>query len=515
MIEPQEQAAPGGPGGTRIREQVAVLWSRRWSVVAVVIAVVGIWAVMTVRKAPVYEAHVSVLVKPINLAGKKVDLIMATEQRIAQSLPVATLVAQKVPNADPAAALRGLTVDAVPTVPVLDLTYRSTDAKEAARRVQAFAEAYLEHRRTDVIDDLVASSQAIEQQLRVLRDRLRVVSEASVAASTDVERQLLSGQATSLAGQVAVLEQEQAATIPPDNLPVGEILAPAIVPSAPGTKLQTLGLAIALALSLGVGQAIAREFFAGRIRGGDAAESALGAPVLTTLPALPKPRGGPELAGSGTDAAQGFRKLRASFLMAAEQEASKAILVTSLAEESLRSTVTVNLAVALAQAGRRVAVVCADPAEPGPETALGVNTAEAVGARSGLSDVLAGTAKLVEAVKPTSVEGLVVLPFGHAEHDRSLPDLLGSATMESLLVALRELADFVLVDTTPVTTSADTVTLAPFTDGLVLVVEADRDTKASLEAARQQLEQANVHVLGMVLSRTDTRRLQKSWRPGA
>jgi capsular exopolysaccharide synthesis family protein len=502
MIEPQEQAAlpgTGAPAGARLREQVAVLWSRRWSVVGVIVAVVGIWAFMAARKAPVYEAHVSVLVKPINLAGKKVDLIMATEQRIAQSLPVATLVAQKIPNADPATVLQGLSVDALPTVPVLDLTYRSSDAKEAARRVQAFAEAYLEHRRTDVIDDLVASSQAIEQQLRVLRDRLRVVSEASVAATSDVERQLLSGQATSLAGQVAVLEQEQAATIPPDNLPVGEILAPALVPTAPGTKLQTLGLALALALGLGVGQAIAREFFAGRIRGGGVAESMLGAPVLATLPALPKPRGGPpQLAEPDTDAAQRFRKLRAAFLMAADQDQVKAVLVTSLGEGSLRPSVTVNLAVALAQAGRRIAVVCADPGEPGLERALGVRAT--VGDR-GLSDVLMGTAKLAEAMKPTTVEGLVVLPFGSAEQDRSLPDLLGSATMESLLVALREHADFVLVDTTPVTTTADTVTLAPFADGLVLVVEADRDTKASLEGARQQFEQAGVHVLGIALIR--------------
>src|SRR5207247_156082 len=82
------QAAFLGPGGPRIREQLAVLWSRRWSILGVVVAVVGAWAFMTARQAPVYEAHVGILVKPINLANKKVDLIMATEQRIAQSLPV-------------------------------------------------------------------------------------------------------------------------------------------------------------------------------------------------------------------------------------------------------------------------------------------------------------------------------------------------------------------------------------------------------------------------------------------
>jgi capsular exopolysaccharide synthesis family protein len=497
MIEPQEQAAFLGPGGSRVREHLAVLWSHRWSVVGVVGAVLAVWAVMTVRQAPVYEARVSVLVKPITLATKRVDLIMATEQRIAQSLPVATLVTQKLGNVDPAGALQGLTVNALPTVPVLDLVYRSSDAKESARRVQAFAEAYLEHRRTDVIDDLVASSQAIEQQLRVLRDRLRVVSEASVAASTDVERQLLSNQATSLAGQVAVLEQEQAAAIPPDNLRVGEILAPAVVPPAPGTKLRTLGLTIALALGLGVSQAVVREFLAGRIRSGNDVEAALGAPVLAMLADASKARGeSPAVVDPDTYAAQGFRKLRASFLMVAEQEGAKTVMVTSLDGAGPRSTVTVNLAVALAQSGRRVAVVCADPAEPGPEAALGVD------GERGLSDVLMGTVTASDAVKPTTVEGLAVLPFGRAQRDPSLPDLLGSATMASLLVALREHADFVLVDTMPVTSSADAVTLAPFADGLVLVVEAGHDTKATLESARQQLEKGNARVLGIVLSQT-------------
>ena len=115
----------------------------------------------------------------------------------------------------------------------------------------------------------------------------------------------------------------------------------------------------------------------------------------------------------------------------------------------------------------------------------------------GLSDLIVGRKQPSEVVQTTRYKGLYVLPCGYATPNPA--ELLGSATMKDLVVALKKLWDWVLIDTPPMLAMADTPTLCPLADGVVLVVAAESTSRASLQ---RSIDPA-----------TDCRRLRTLWRP--
>lgn len=471
-----------------------------WSIVAVVVAVVGGFLALSSRQVPVYEAKTEVLVKSIALPAKKFELNMETERKTAGSLGVAAVAAQKLETEDPQTLLRGLSVNAEGNTPVLELIYSSEDATLASRSVQALAEAYLDYRRQQVVEDLSSSARSLEQQLRVLRQQWASVNERVSATANEATRTLLLGQANSLTGQIAVLEQELVGTVPPDNLPMGEILQPPSISSPPAKLFRQGAIALFVALVLGIGQALAREMLAGRARKPGDLEAALGAPLLGTIPraeGLPRRTGRAGIMLTSDDhagTAGAFRRLRVTLLLAAESFGAKTIGVTGAAGEDGRAFVTANLSAAVAGSSRRTTLVSTQTGEGSVEDVL------ALARRSpGLADVLLHRLPVDEALAPTGVEDLLLVPAGSRPQGRASADLLGRAEMEKVLRELSASADLVLVDMGPVLESVDAVTLAPVLDGVVVVVSARRAVRTMLEEVRHQLERANARVIGIVL----------------
>lgn len=477
-----------------------VLRFHAWSIVAVVVAIVGGFVAFSSRQVPVYEAKAEVLVKSITQPAKKVELNMETERKIAGSLGVAAVAAQKLETEDPETLLRGLSVNADGDTPVLELIYSSEDPTLASRSVQALAEAYLDYRRQQFVEDLASSARRLEQQLRVLRQQLASVNQRVSATANEASRTLLLGQANSLTGQIAVLEQELVGTVPPDNLPMGEILQPPAVSSAPAKLLRQGAIALFVALGLGIGQALVRELVAGRAHKPGDLEAALGAPLLGTLP---RPEGLPRRTGragivlasedhAGTAGA--FRRLRVALLLAAESYGAKTIGVTDAADKDGRAFVTANLSAAVAGSGRRTTVVSTQTGEGSVEDVLAVDRRS-----PGLADVLLQRLPVDEAFAPTGVEDLLLVPAGSRPQGRASADLLGSAEMEKVLRELSASADLVLVDMGPVLESVDAVTLAPVVDGVVVVVSARGAVRTMLEEVRHQLERVNARLIGIIL----------------
>ena len=84
-------------------------------------------------------------------------------------------------------------------------------------------------------------------------------------------------------------------------------------------------------------------------------------------------------------------------------------------------------------------------------------------------------------------------------------ELVGSARMRDALDALREAYDFVILDSPPVLPVTDAVVLGREADGAVLVVKGHDTPRELLRRARDQLLQANVHILGAVVNNVDLR----------
>jgi capsular exopolysaccharide synthesis family protein len=194
------------------------------------------------------------------------------------------------------------------------------------------------------------------------------------------------------------------------------------------------------------------------------------------------------------DIAEQYRTLRTRIVLGEDGRPRRALLVTSPAKGDGKTVTATNLALTMAQEfNRRIVLVDADLREPAVHTLLGLPRSP------GLSEVLAGSLPLDEALVELPEFNLTVLPAG-AEAERPA-EQLGSSGMRHVLDALRTRFDRVLVDVPPIVPLADVSVLAPQVDGVLLVVRAGATTKPAIEKALSVVD-AN-RLLGIVLNGTD------------
>jgi non-specific protein-tyrosine kinase len=161
-----------------------------------------------------------------------------------------------------------------------------------------------------------------------------------------------------------------------------------------------------------------------------------------------------------------------------------------------------NLAIALAEGGRRVIVIDADLRRPSMHTLFGVERQE------GLSTNLLLTEQAQLPLVETGTPGVRLLASGPALSNPL--EVLADRRFDQVLALARGQADFVLVDTAPAGALADAAVLAPRLDGMLLVVSAGRTKRDMARRAREQLERVNANLLGVVL--TDVRGDDKLYR---
>ncbi|MDP9299900.1 MAG: CpsD/CapB family tyrosine-protein kinase, partial [Actinomycetota bacterium] len=226
----------------------------------------------------------------------------------------------------------------------------------------------------------------------------------------------------------------------------------------------------------------------------------LGAPVLAVVPRVPgwKKKGDTKLISveqPKASVAESYRTLRTSVLFAAAQRGLKTIMVTSPTAGEGKTTTAANLAVVLADAGKRVILVSSDLRKPRIHKFFGLSN------DAGLSSVLAGEVKPWEALADPGREHLRVMSSGPVPAHPA--ELLQSEQMGELVEELREVADFVILDTAPVLLVADALALAPLVDGVLFVVDAETTHRGAVVQARESLEQVGAPLIGSVLNNFD------------
>jgi capsular exopolysaccharide synthesis family protein len=189
-------------------------------------------------------------------------------------------------------------------------------------------------------------------------------------------------------------------------------------------------------------------------------------------------------------AAEAYRSLAASLQFAQVDRQVRTIGVTSAAAGEGKSSTVANLAVALAEGGRQVIVIDADLRRPGLHELFGVPASD------GLA-VLLGADRGELPLFETAAPGVRVLPAGPTPSNPM--EMLASERFDGVLALAREQADFVLVDTAPAGALADAAVVGRRLDGVLLVVTAGRTKRELARRARDQLEQVNANVLGVVL----------------
>jgi len=190
--------------------------------------------------------------------------------------------------------------------------------------------------------------------------------------------------------------------------------------------------------------------------------------------------------------AEAFRTLRTNLEFADVDKPVKLLLVVSPNPSEGKSSIAVNLAITLAQGGKRVLLIDADLRRPRVHHYLGLTN------RKGLSDMFRSSASVEQVVSAWKNENLAVITSGGLPPNPA--DILASEKMANILKTVREKADIVVIDAPPFLV-ADATILAGRADGVLLVIRPGKTPLDSALFTVEQLKRAGAHVLGVVLNR--------------
>jgi protein-tyrosine kinase len=191
--------------------------------------------------------------------------------------------------------------------------------------------------------------------------------------------------------------------------------------------------------------------------------------------------------------AEAYRALRTNLEFSNLDKSLRSLLVTSAGAEEGKSTTLANLAVTLAQSGKRVILVDADLRRPTQHQIFGLKN------NAGLTDMVRDDAMLATPpLQETSVPNLQVLTSGQLPPNPA--EVLGSKRMSEILTALSQNADIVLLDAPPLLAVTDAAVLSSRVDGVLLVVSAGKTKRENARKAQSQLEKINARVIGAVLN---------------
>jgi polysaccharide biosynthesis transport protein len=261
------------------------------------------------------------------------------------------------------------------------------------------------------------------------------------------------------------------------------------VPGTPTSPRSGVDLAVGLALGLlaGILLVAAMEALDRRVRSTRQADNLLNAPLLGVVP---NRKSNAIVALDEQDlAGEPYRAIATSLRFLNGGPSARTVVISSPEEGEGKSTLTANLAVALASAGLQVIAVDADLRRGRLSQLFGAQS------RVGLTSVISGELTAAEGLQQWH-PNLRVLPTGPLPPNPS--GVLGSQAAADTVAALGEMADIVLIDGAPLVPLTDTLVLSTQTDGVVLAVRHERTTRPSLVAAKRQMELVTVPLLGYV-----------------
>ena len=176
------------------------------------------------------------------------------------------------------------------------------------------------------------------------------------------------------------------------------------------------------------------------------------------------------------------------------EEGCKVIVVTSSLQSEGKSLTAMNLAISFAETDKKVLLIDCDLRRPKVSRLL--NT----GAPAGLSNVL---------VKPQLLESAILRNINSVDYILAgdIPpnpsELLGSDRMHQLLDDLKNIYDYIILDSPPINMVTDAVVLAPWSDGVLFVVRPNQSERGAVLHAVEQLEYTRNKILGFVLNAVD------------
>ncbi len=189
-----------------------------------------------------------------------------------------------------------------------------------------------------------------------------------------------------------------------------------------------------------------------------------------------------------------YRMLRTNIQAINLKYPVKAITITSSVHKEGKSITAINLAISMAHDlnKKNILLVDGDLRRASISKYLGFNS------EIGLANLIANGVNVDEALINIGIDNLTVLPAGKIP--RNPAELLGSVKLKNLVSLLKTKYDYIIFDTPPIIPVTDAGLLGAQTDGLIMVIQANRTQKGIVDHAEGLLKQAQAKVLGYILT---------------
>ncbi len=473
-----------------LRDYLRIVRRRKFAVLLAVAVVVAAAVVSSLLQTPVYAATAEVLRQTTstqsifdNNSGPYVDpqRALQTEIRVLESQPVRDAVKAKL-GFDARVSARP-----VAQTDVIAVRAEDGDAKRAATIANAYAAAYIEHRRNQAVDSVLAQATEVGKKISDLKKQ--------VETATGPLRDTLVQQQALFQNRLDQLQVDA-------SLQTGgaQLVNEAEVNAAPvrPRPVRNAAIAIVVGLFFGTGVVFFLEYLDDSIKTKDDLDRAV--PSLSTLAMIPAAgswrKDDPtviSIKDPSSPGAEAYRTLRTSIQFLGVDRPLRSLHFTSANAQEGKTTTIANLGVALARAGTRVVIVCSDLRRPRIHDFFGLRN------DVGFTSVLLGEISLAQALQRVpGVERLYLLASGPLPPNPS--ELLQSRRAAEVFDHLKAEGNFLLVDSPPILPVTDGLVLAKRVDGTVMVCAAGRTGRKEFARTVEMLQQVDAPVIGAVLN---------------
>jgi capsular exopolysaccharide synthesis family protein len=465
---------------------VATLRERIWIIVATTVISTGMALIYVASANKVYKGAAEIRVIPASDdqqgAGVNLPIIrpssdptrdVETASRLVTNIDVAERVQEELDSdVSPAALLDSVTAEPVAQSNIVVVGAEAGTPEEAADLANAFAEQTIVEQSEELHDYIDEVLPALEKQLKDTPEGL--------------EADQLSATITSL----------QALQTAPD--PTLSVLTEATPPETQSSPRPVLSIAggIFAGLVLGIAAAFALQVLDPKLRREEQLRRLYRLPILARIPKEVKKTDNPiDPLALSPAASEAYRTLRGTLAVQRRNhgDAARVILVTGSSASEGKTTTAVNLATSLAAAGNSVILIESDLRRPSVGRALGVKPT------NGVVSVLIESADLESALVTTEQFGSN-LGLLLADYEGGwISELFALPAARQLITDAREIADYVIIDSPPLTDVVDALPLASYVDDVLLVVKIGRTTLSKLSQLGELLVEHGIKPAGFTV----------------
>jgi non-specific protein-tyrosine kinase len=503
-----------------IKRYAGLLWRRLWLLVLCTALAAGAAFGVSVNSTPMYEASTTLLIHQAPSSGANADynsllaseLLANTYAQMLQESPIFEQVIKELNLSVSAEELgRNVKVDVIRDTQLIGLTVTDRDPAKASAIANKVVSQFSAQNQAIQEGRYSATKQSLEKEMASLQSDIQA-TQASLASlqksgmTVDTsEREhlqtLLSQERSNYTALLNSLEGVRLAEAQStNNVIVVKDATPQYTPVSPKTGLNVM-LAAFLGLILAVMAVLARDYFDDALRSPEEVEQAAGTSIvglIARIPGAEQPDRLTTFANPRSSTAEAYRILRTNIDFSGVDKPVKTLAVTSSRSEEGKSITVANLAVAIAETGKRVIAIDTDLRRPTLHTFFRQSN------KRGVTSALISGGMLSEHIVSTSIPNLRLMPSGPIPPNPA--ELLGSARMSALIEALKSDTDFIIFDTTPILPVTDALLVAGKCDATLLVARSGVTTSVGLKKAKDQLDQAGMRVLGVVLNHVPTGR---------